>query len=239
MSNKKYAITLVIILLVVSILLGINPIARDAWLLENVLAFAFIAFMVFTYRWLPFSRVSYTLMFVFLIFHEIGSHYSYSKVPYNDWFTMLAGSGPDDWFGFTRNHYDRLVHFSFGLLLAYPIRELYYRVAETKGFWGYFFPVELVMATSMLYELIEWFAAVYFGGELGAAYLGTQGDVWDAHKDMALASLGSVIAMCVTFAINYRLQRDFSQEWARSFAVKVPHPLGEDEIARMRRSKAI
>lgn len=239
MSNKTYIFLLASIVLIVSIALGIAPLDRETWMLENVLAVIFVAILVFTYRWLPFSKVSYTLIFIFLIFHEIGAHYSYANVPYSQWFNSLLGSGPNDWFGFDRNHYDRLVHFSFGLLLAYPIRELYYRVADTKGFWGYFFPVEMVMAASMVFELIEWGAAVYFGGDLGAAYLGTQGDVWDAHKDMALASIGSIIAMCVTFAINYKLQRDFAQEWARSFTVKIKHPLGEEEIARMRRSKAI
>jgi putative membrane protein len=81
--------------------------------------------------------------------------------------------------------------------------------------------------------LIEWGAASFFGGDLGAAYLGTQGDVWDAQKDIALASLGALIAMLVTAAINLRLQRDFGREWAESLRVKDHDPLGEDEIRRM------
>jgi putative membrane protein len=89
------------------------------------------------------------------------------------------------------------------------------------------------MFISMIYELVEWFAAKAFGGELGQALLGTQGDVWDAHKDMAFASLGAMIAMLITFAINRALQRDFAQEWAESLRVKDTRPLGEDEIARM------
>ena len=95
-----------------------------------------------------------------------------------------------------RNHFDRLVHFLYGLLLAYPIREMFLRIGNVRGFWGYFLPLDLTMSTSMLYELIEWAAAELIGGDLGAAYLGTQGDVWDAHKDMALASMGALIAMC-------------------------------------------
>ena len=79
----------------------------------------------------------------------------------------------------------------YGLLLAYPIREVFLRVAEVRGFWGYFFPMEFTMATSMMYELVEWGASVVFGGDLGAAYLGTQGDIWDAHKDMLMASIGA------------------------------------------------
>ena len=75
---------------------------------------------------------------------------------------------------------------------------MFLRIGNVRGFWGYFLPLDLTMSTSMLYELIEWAAAELVGGDLGAAYLGTQGDVWDAHKDMALASLGALIAMTVT-----------------------------------------
>jgi putative membrane protein len=137
--------------------------------------------------------------------------------------------------GWERNHFDRLVHFLYGLLLAYPGREVFLRVAKVRGFWGYYLPLDVVMATSMLYELIEWGAAEFFGGELGVAYLGSQGDQWDAQKDMALASLGGLIAMLITAAINWRYQRDFAREWADSLRVKGPRPLGETALARLRR----
>jgi putative membrane protein len=89
------------------------------------------------------------------------------------------------------------------------------------------------MSTSMLYELIEWGAALVVGGDLGQAYLGTQGDEWDAHKDMALASLGALISMCITAAINVYLQRDFAHEWAESLRVHGREPLGEVAIKQM------
>ena len=88
------------------------------------------------------------------------------------------------------------------------------------------------MSTSMMFELFEWGAAELFGGDLGMAYLGTQGDIWDAHKDMALASLGALIAMTVTAVININLQRDFAREWNESLAIKGKLPLGEDQIRR-------
>ena len=141
---------------------------------------------VYTYKSFPLSRVSYTCIFVFMMLHALGAHYTYAKVPYDEWFPVFEGG---------RNHFDRLVHFAYGLLLAYPIREMFLRIGNVRGFWGYFLPLDLTMSTSMLYELIEWAAAEVVGGDLGAAYLGTQGDVWDAHKDMALASLGALIAM--------------------------------------------
>jgi putative membrane protein len=93
------------------------------------------------------------------------------------------------------------------------------------------------MSTSMLYELLEWGAAAVFGGGAGQAYLGTQGDEWDAHKDMALASLGALTAMSVTALINWRLQRDFAREWVESLRVKHKTPLGEEEIARRTRKR--
>ena len=107
--------------------------------------------------------------------------------------------------GWERNHFDRLVHFFYGLLLAYPMREMFLRVADVRGFWGYFLPLDVTMSTSMLYELIEWAAAESSAATSAQAYLGTQGDEWDAHKDMALASLGALIAMLVTALINWRL----------------------------------
>jgi putative membrane protein len=103
-----------------------------------------------------------------------------------------------------------------------------------RGFWGYFLPLDLTMSTSMLYELIEWGAAVMVGGGLGVAYLGSQGDVWDAQKDMAMATVGAIISMCITAAVNVRLQKDFARDWVDSLRVKDERPLGEEAIKRMR-----
>ena len=131
----------------------------------------------------------------------------------------------------TRNHYDRIVHFSFGFLLAYPIRELTIRISDAKGFWSFWFPVEFVLAFSAVYELLEWLIAVMFGGDLGIAYLGTQGDVWDAQKDMFVAGLGSVIAMLVIFVILWYFRRaDFWRDLMDSFRVKQKKALGEEAL---------
>jgi putative membrane protein len=156
-----------------------------------------------------------------MMLHALGAHYTYAKVPYQDWIPALAGG---------RNHFDRLVHFAYGLLLSYPIREMFLRIGNVRGFWGYFLPLDLTMSTSMLYELIEWVTAVTVGSDLGAAYLGTQGDIWDAHKDMALASLGALIAMVITAIINKNMQRDFAREWAESIRIKRRKPLGEEGL---------
>ena len=162
--------------------LAIAPNSRSDWLLENALAVLAVAAIALSHRRFPFSRMSYLMIFIFLSLHEVGAHYTYSEVPYDAACQRWLGFSLDAALGFERNHFDRLVHFCYGLLLAYPIREIFLRVADVRGFWGYFLPLDLTMSTSMIYELIEWGAASVFGGGLGQAYLGTQGDAWDAHK---------------------------------------------------------
>ena len=233
--HRRYLLVLGVLFGVWWIILAIHPSHRGPWLLENAPVFLAVALLAMFHRRLLFSRVSYTLIFVFMCLHVVGAHYTYSEVPYDVWFQHLTGGTFNSLVGWERNNFDRVVHFSYGLLLAYPVREIFLRVANVRGFWGYFLPLDLTMSTSMIYELIEWATAVIFGGDLGQAYLGTQGDEWDAHKDMALASLGAVIAMAVTAVVNWRLQRDFAREWVESLRVKRKTPLGEDEIIRMAR----
>ncbi|MGD9742810.1 MAG: DUF2238 domain-containing protein [Dongiaceae bacterium] len=237
MSHGRYRLLLAMIFLLLWVALAIAPSDRHDWMLENVLVLGFAAVAIVSARWIPLSRISYTLIFVFLCLHQIGAHYTYSEVPYDEWSQRFLGFSIDGALGWERNNFDRVVHFAYGLLLAYPMRELFLRVADARGFWGYFLPLDLTMSTSMLFELIEWGAAEIFGGELGAAYLGTQGDEWDAHADMALASLGALVAMLIVAAINGALQRDFAREWAESLRLKHRRPLGEDAIARMVRGQ--
>lgn len=216
---------------------GVGPSHPADWWLENALVALFLGAAAIAHRWMPLSRLSWLLIFVFLCLHEVGAHYTYSEVPYDDWARALFGFSLSEMLGFGRNHFDRLVHFCYGLLLAYPIREVFLRIGDARGFWGYFLPLDLTMSTSMLYELVEWGAAILFGGELGVAYLGTQGDPWDAHKDMALASFGALVAMLVTAGVNARLDRDFAREWRESLRVKHPAPLGEERVEALARSQ--
>jgi len=233
MTHHRYLLVLAVLFGLLWTALAIAPWHRADWALENAMVVVFVVLVALTYKRLTLSRVSYTLIFLFLCLHEVGSHYTYSEVPYDQWFKALTGTTFNSLVGWERNNFDRVIHFAYGLLLAYPIREVFWRMASARGFWSYFLPLDLTMSTSMIYELVEWAAAESFGGELGQAYLGTQGDVWDAHKDMALASAGALVAMLITYAINRVLQRDFAQEWAESLRVKHKRPLGEDEIARM------
>jgi len=236
--RRRYLATLAIVFAVLWLALGVAPHDRGTWALENSLAVLLLIFAAAFRRRLLLSRVSYTLIFLFLCFHEIGAHFTYARVPYDDVFRGLFGVGLNDLVGWERNNYDRFVHFLYGLLLAYPVREVFLRVARARGFWGYFLPLDLTMSSSMIFELLEWATAVVFGD--GAVdYLGTQGDPWDAHKDMALASLGALLAMSITALLNWHFQRDFTREWVESLRVKNPKPLGEEEAARMmaKRSK--
>jgi putative membrane protein len=184
------------------LLLAIRPIDRPTWLLENTLVFAGIGLMYAIRRQVPLSMTSHILVVIFLSLHAIGAHYTYSLVPYDAAFRNLTGDSLNGVLGLSRNHYDRLVHFCYGLLLALPVRELLMRLAGIRGFWSYFLPLDLIMSSSLFYELLEWAAAVVFGGGLGAAFLGTQGDEWDAHRDMALAGIGGLITVLIVYARN-------------------------------------
>jgi putative membrane protein len=236
--SRRFPLILLVLFAILAVALGIAPHYRSDWLLENALAVAGVLVLVLSARSFPLSNVSYALLFVFLVLHEVGAHYTYSEVPYDAWFANLTGHGLNELLGLERNHYDRVVHLSYGLLLAYPARELFVRVADARGFWGYALPLDVVMSTSMVYELIEWAAAEAFGGDLGAAYLGTQGDPWDAQKDMALATTGAVLSLTIAALVHRRLNRDFHREWAASLRVKHPEPLGEVAVERLRQGNA-
>lgn len=232
---RRYVLTLAAVYAALWTALAVHPYDRHDWLLENALVLAFGLALWASHKAFVFSRVSYTLIFVYLCLHTVGSHYTYAEVPYEDWWRGLTGGSFNAMLGWDRNNYDRIVHFSYGLLLAYPLREIFLRVADARGFWGYFLPLDFTLSTSALYELIEWGAAELFGGDLGVAYLGTQGDVWDAQKDMACAGFGALLAMLITAALNAWLQRDFAREWSESLRIKDARPYGENEIARMLR----
>lgn len=158
-----------------------------------------------------------------MIMHVIGSHYTYAEVPF--------GYRLQEWLGSERNMYDRLVHFCYGFLLAYPVREVFMRLSITKGFWSYYFPLELVAASSALYEIIEWIAARNVDPAAGIAFLGSQGDIWDAQKDMFLAIIGALIAMFIIFIINWIFNKDHGKEIKESFRIPdSDKPVGEKRL---------
>lgn len=176
-------------------LLAIAPWYRQDWLLENLLVFVAVPLLAWSYPRLRLSDASYTCLFVFLSLHAVGAHYTYAEVPYDRWAQALTGHTVSDALGLQRNHFDRLVHFLYGLLVTPAAIELLDARAPQRGPWRWLVPLLFMVSHSTIYELVEWGAATVFGGELGQAYLGTQGDLWDAQKDSALAGLGTLIAV--------------------------------------------
>jgi putative membrane protein len=184
-SYTSWAKTLGVCLLILWIALAIHPLHRADWLLENALVFLGVPLLAWYGPGLRFSNATYACLFVFFALHLIGAHYTYSEVPYDRWFHVQIG----------RNHFDRLVHFSYGLLMAKPTLDLFAARAASQGLWRWLMPVFFLGAHGALYEIVEWQAAEYFGGGLGEAYLGLQGDSWDPQKDMGLALLGAAIGV--------------------------------------------
>jgi putative membrane protein len=174
--------------------LAIAPWYRQDWLLENLLVFVAVPLLVWSYPRLRLSDTAYTCLFVFLSLHTVGAHYTYSDVPYDHWARALTGHSLSEALGPQRNHFDRMVHFLYGLLVTPAAIELLDARAPQRGVWRWLVPLLFMVSHSTIYELVEWGAAAVFG-DLGQAYLGTQGDIWDAQKDSALAALGAAIAV--------------------------------------------
>src|ERR1041384_2057639 len=223
----RYLKVLLVVFVLVWIWAAIRPSDRHDWLLENYLVFIFVPLIIITGRYFKLSSISYGLITLFMILHVIGSHYTYAEVPF--------GYVLQEWLGAGRNMYDRLVPCSFGLLLAHPIREVFLRVAKVKGFWGYYLPFDVTLAFSAVYEIIEWIAAANVDPQAGMAFLGSQGDIWDAQKDMTMAGIGALAAMVVIALINMKYQPGFWQEMKASFKIEAGDaPLGERRLAAMR-----
>ncbi len=189
-AHYRYLHRLCFVFLVIWIVSAIHPIMFADWLLENLLVFAFVGFLALTYRWLPYSELSYTLIFVYLCMHEWGAHHKYANVPIGEWMRISFHS--------LRNNYDRVVHFAFGLFLAYPEREMLMRKANLKGFWTLLIPVIFSLGLGAAYEILEAVAAGLSSPDVADAFLGLQGDPWDTHKDMFMGFAGSVVSMGIT-----------------------------------------
>ncbi|MCW5893270.1 MAG: DUF2238 domain-containing protein [bacterium] len=171
---------------VVWIACAIAPRYRADWAIENLPTAVLLPLVLVAHRRVGFSDRAWVQGTLFLVLHTIGSHYTYSEVPIGDWVRDGLGLG--------RNHYDRWVHFAFGLLLLRPIREIGFRGRELDRATTLFFCVAVVAWWSVVYELVEWLVASVADPQAGTAYLGTQGDEWDAQKDMGLAVLGAMLA---------------------------------------------
>jgi len=154
-------------------------------------------------RW-PLSAASVACIVAFVALHTLGGRYAYSNVPYDDWTRALTGTSLSEAFGWTRNHYDRLVHFAFGALSVIPVTEIARRWGGLGARGAALTVLGWVLAISCLYEIFEWLLTIVAAGETADRYNGQQGDIWDAQKDMALAALGAILVMMLRKAARGR-----------------------------------
>jgi putative membrane protein len=194
MNSSKFLWWLVAIYGVLFSVLAINPVDRTTWFAENLTVWVILAVILVLYAInVRFSKLAYGMMFILIYLHTIGGHYTFSEVP----FSLVT-----DTFGFARNHFDRMAHFSVGFY-AFAIAEyLLLRKMVTTKFLLFTYPIFVVATIAMGYEIIEWLYAAGSSPEATAAYLGSQGDIWDAQKDMLSDTLGAITGMIVFFVSN-------------------------------------
>ena len=178
---------------VVWVIMAINPKYPDDWLLENILVFIFFPFVIWMDIKYKYHLLSIILILIFTSLHSLGSHYTYAEMEH---FNAIT-----EFFGFERNHFDRLVHFLFGLLVFRILFEMITSDIESVK-TALIFTFTVIITISTLYEMLEWLVVIIFHPELGSSFLGTQGDIWDAQKDMLAATLGALLNMA--FYTNYQ-----------------------------------
>ena len=187
MRQTHFVAVLAIICALVWIITAIHPVDRQAWVLENILVVIFIAALAFTHRRLQLSNSSYLFIALFLLLHMVGAHYTYAKMPLGLW--------AKDFFGFSRNHFDRVAHFGFGFVLAFPVRELLLRFSGIRRGWSFWIAAGVILAVGGLFEILESMVAEIVAPGKGVDWLGGQGDEWDAQNDMLSAFLGALAMM--------------------------------------------
>jgi putative membrane protein len=184
--------------------MAISPADRSTWMVVNILPALLVGALIATHQRLPLSRLSYLLITTFLVLHTIGAHYTYAKVPLGFWL--------EDTLNLQRNHFDRIVHFSFGFLMTYPVRELFMGLFHIRGILLYYLAIITPLGLSGFWEILEsWFARAV-RPELGQAALGSQGDVWDAQRDMAAAFYGSLVCLALIVLADAWRRRPASHE---------------------------
>jgi putative membrane protein len=173
--------------------LAIRPYDRGVWIAENTPIVLIVAFLVATYRRFQFSKPAYLLMSALLFLHTIGGHYSFERVPF-DYVTTLIGA--------QRNHFDRVAHFTVGFY-AFAIAEFIERRQLSRSRWlTGLFAVFAICTVALGYEIFEWRYAVHADPAAGIAVLGSQGDPWDAQKDMLADTLGAICATLLYFVLR-------------------------------------
>lgn len=196
LKSLPYRAWLLGVFLVILVAGSIRPVEPLDMALEHVPTVVALSLLVYNGRRRPLSNISYSLLFIFLVLHVIGAHYLYSNVPYDAWSKALSGRGLNELFGWERNHYDRFVHFMFGLLIAPVAADMGERFGlVTRGFWSALFGVGFITLCGNAYEVIEWLLTLVLAGRDAENYNGQQGDMFDAVKDLGLNVLGAVLGV--------------------------------------------
>lgn len=188
----KYPSLLAFLLIVVSIWSGWSPTSREIWVAEVIPVFAVFFILAVTYKKFRFSNIAYTMMSLWLYLHTIGAHYTFANVPF-DFFNDLIGS--------ERNQFDRVAHYIIGFY-AYPMAEFLIRKNYCSKQLAIIFSLFFIMSIAGGYEIIEWLFAVIEGGDAGIEFLGAQGDIWDAQKDMLADTLGAITSLLIFLWVN-------------------------------------
>jgi len=188
MSSKNYPVILLLIVLVFGVWSGIKPLdTRLTWVLETLPVMMALPVLLLSYKKFPLTRLTYTLIAIHAMILMLGAHYSYAKVPLGFWM--------QDWFGWTRNNYDKIGHFMQGFGPAIYTREIISRTSPLRGGkWLGFISIAVPLAFSAVYEMIEWLASLSNPTDT-EAFLGTQGYIWDTQSDMFLCLNGSMVAL--------------------------------------------
>jgi putative membrane protein len=187
--TRRELLILLSIYLIGFAVLAIKPYDRWDWAMENFFPVSMLAATLIAYRHYKFTRLSYYLIFFYLFVQSYGGHYTYALTPPFNWLR--------DEYHLSRNHYDRVAHFMLGFLMAIPIREILLQFVAASRRWMAFITAAIVLAIGAFYEFIEWWSSLLVSPELGNAFLGTQGDIWDSHWDMLLALIGAVLALAI------------------------------------------
>ncbi|WP_253651146.1 MULTISPECIES: DUF2238 domain-containing protein [unclassified Vibrio] len=196
MKSTSTLLGLTIFYAIVFLFSALEPNSRAVWFAEIIPAIGIlVAIWAISIRY-QFSNTAYFLMFIWLCLHTIGAKYTFSEVPF-DWFNDMIGSD--------RNNFDRVAHFSIGLY-AYPIAEYLIHKNKFNKTFSCWFALFAIMSFAAGYEIIEWWYAELAGGDEGIAFLGSQGDIWDAQKDMLCDTVGAALSLFLMSA-----QRRFSQ----------------------------
>ena len=192
---KRIKISLTILYVIFSlILISVSPMSNREYLYLNNIGTLFLLFlMIVDIQKEVLSKLGFIGLLMFSVSHSFGSCYLYQYVPYNEWMIYLFDFNFDSFFGFERNHYDRLVHFLFGVLLLASSRDLIIKLSNFNPKQALFVAFLSIQVFSMLYELFEWGITISLSEGMADSYNGQQGDNWDAHKDMGLAMLGSIL----------------------------------------------